>query len=881
MILMAIDGNSLVNRAFYGVRTLNAPDGTPTNAVYGFLAILRPLLEEYKPDALAVAFDRHEPTFRHRACGFYKAQRKPMPEELAVQMPILKEVLDVLGITRIELAGYEADDILGTLSAQCEKEGDSCLLVTGDRDALQLVDGQVGVVHVVSRGGKGDHTLYTPEVFQEEYGFPPKRLVDLKALMGDSSDNIPGVPGVGEKTALDLVRRFGSLDGVYDAVKDPQAEIKDSLRKKLTEGEGSAHTSFWLATIFREVPLEKCETCPGTAAENLRWSLKRTPELLAMMRRLGFRRLIEQWKLEKVEMPAAAGTSSGAAAPPSPEGEGKGNTEVRNVEDAAELDAVLKKAREAEWTAVSLPDGDLGMLELCPVPGDGTVYRLTQMLLDPEAFDAALQTVFSENVKKSAHGVKDLMNLAAAAGLSRDGFVFDVALAAYLLRATDSDYSIPALSMRWQTGEDPCAAAQIAALTPILTKALEKEGMTALFREIELPLCRVLSEMEEKGFLVDRAALAAYGEGLTAGISALEEEICALAGHPFNILSPKQLGTVLFEELMLPAGKKTKTGWSTNADVLERLRDKHPIVQKVLDYRTLTKLKSTYADGLLRVIAPDGRIHTSFQMTVTATGRLSSTEPNLQNIPVRRELGAQIRTMFAAPKGSVLVDADYSQIELRLLAHISGDEAMQQAFLSGEDFHAVTASQVFNVPLDEVTHTMRSRAKAVNFGIVYGISAFSLAQDIGVRPAEAKAYMEAYLSRFTGVRDYMHNVVEQARRDGCVRTLWNRKRDLPELKSANFNTRSFGERVALNMPIQGTAADIIKLAMVRVRDRLIAEGLAGRLVLQVHDELIVECPEDEAERTAEILRAEMEQVMALSVPLTVEANWGRTWAEAH
>jgi len=473
------------------------------------------------------------------------------------------------------------------------------------------------------------------------------------------------------------------------------------------------------------------------------------------------------------------------------------------------------------------------------------------------------------------------MNLASAAGLSRDGFVFDVALAGYLLRATDSDYSIPALSMRWQTGEDPCEAAQIAALTPVLTEALEKEGMTALFQEIELPLCRVLSEMEEKGFLVDRAALAAYGEGLTAGIGALEEEIYALAGHPFNILSPKQLGTVLFEELMLPAGKKTKTGWSTNADVLERLRDKHAIVQKVLDYRTLTKLKSTYADGLLRVIGPDGRIHTSFQMTVTATGRLSSTEPNLQNIPVRRELGAQIRTMFAAPEGSVLVDADYSQIELRLLAHISGDEAMQQAFLSGEDFHAVTASQVFNVPLDEVTHTMRSRAKAVNFGIVYGISAFSLAQDIGVRPAEAKAYMEAYLNRFTGVRGYMHDVVEQAKADGCVRTLWNRKRDLPELKSANFNTRAFGERVALNMPIQGTAADIIKLAMVRVRERLIAEGLSGRLVLQVHDELIVECPEEEAERTAELLREEMEQVMTLSVPLTVEAKYGQTWAEAH
>jgi len=414
-----------------------------------------------------------------------------------------------------------------------------------------------------------------------------------------------------------------------------------------------------------------------------------------------------------------------------------------------------------------------------------------------------------------------------------------------------------------------------------LREKLNAEGMTVLFEEIEMPLCRVLSEMEETGFLVDRQALKAYGEALNAGIARLEETIFAQAGHAFNILSPKQLGQVLFEELGLPAGKKTKTGWSTNVDVLEKLQERHPIARNVLEYRTLTKLKSTYAEGLLKVIAPDGRIHTSFQMTVTATGRLSSTEPNLQNIPVRKELGAQIRTMFAAPAGKVLVDADYSQIELRLLAHISGDTAMQEAFLSGEDFHSVTASRVFNVPLSEVSHTLRSRAKAVNFGIVYGISAFSLAQDIGVSRYEAKAYMDAYLARYGGVREYMHTVVEKARADGCVRTLWNRRRDLPELKSSNFNTRAFGERVALNMPIQGTAADIIKLAMVHVFSRLQRENLQARLVLQVHDELIVECPEDEAETVERILKEEMEQVAKLSVPLTVEAKTGRTWAEAH
>ena len=472
------------------------------------------------------------------------------------------------------------------------------------------------------------------------------------------------------------------------------------------------------------------------------------------------------------------------------------------------------------------------------------------------------------------------MNLLNAEGLSRDGFLFDTALAAYLLRATDSSYLLPELCERY-LGRNLDGAAAIAALTPVLKEKLESDGQTKLFEEIEMPLCRVLSEMEEAGFLVDRQALSDFGRSLTAGIEQLEEEIWALAGHNFNILSTKQLGQVLFEELALPAGKKTKTGWSTNVDVLEKLRDRHPIVQKVLDYRTLTKLKSTYADGLLKVIGPDGRIHTSFQMTVTATGRLSSTEPNLQNIPVRKELGAQIRTMFAAPAGKLLVDADYSQIELRLLAHISGDTAMQEAFLSGEDFHAVTASKVFSVPLPEVSHLLRSRAKAVNFGIVYGISAFSLAQDIGVRPAEAKEYMEAYLDRYSGVRDYMHNIVETAKQDGCVRTLWGRRRDLPELKSSNFNTRAFGERVALNMPIQGTAADIIKLAMVRVRNRLAEECPEAKLVLQVHDELIVECPEETAPQVEALLKEEMEQVVDLSVPLTVEAKSARTWAEAH
>ena len=873
MNFMIIDGNSIVNRAFYGVRELNAPDGTPTNAVYGFLAILQHLVEELKPDALCVAFDRKEPTFRHRSFDFYKAQRKPMPEELAVQMPLLKEVLDTMGISRLELAGYEADDILGTLSRIAEEQGDHCFIVTGDKDSLQLVSDGTTVCNVKTRMGQTETVLYTPERFREEYGFEPPLMVDLKALMGDSSDNIPGVAGIGEKTAMDLIRRYGGIGEIY---RDPAAlDVKDGVRKKLTAGESDAHSSYWLATILREVPLEKCETCPdGTlGARCFLWQLHRTPELLAVMKRLGFRRMIEKWRLNEIEPGTCSSTGKepGENVPPP--------VETVDIDRESDLQALSAKLLQAPLTAVWLPADGLGELEICFPENAEKVYHLSYLMLGAD-YEEFCRQLFSAGVPKTAHQVKDLMNQLNGEGFPRDGFVFDTALAAYLLRATDSNYALPLLSERYLNRELDGAAA-VAALTPVLKEKLAQEKMTRLFEEIELPLCRVLSEMEETGFLIDRQALAAFGEALNSGIAQLEEEIHALAGHDFNILSTRQLGQVLFEELMLPAGKKTKTGWSTNVDVLEKLRDKHPIVQKVLDYRTLTKLKSTYADGLLKVIAPDGRIHTSFQMTVTATGRLSSTEPNLQNIPVRKELGAQIRTMFAAPEGKLLVDADYSQIELRLLAHISGDTAMQEAFLSGEDFHTVTASKVFNVPLEEVTHTLRSRAKAVNFGIVYGISAFSLAQDIGVRPAEARAYMDAYLNRYSGVRDYMHDVVEQARRDGYVCTLWNRRRDLPELRSSNFNTRAFGERVALNMPIQGTAADIIKLAMVHVRDRLLREGLQAKLVLQVHDELIVECPAEEADAVKRILKEEMEQVATLSVPLTVEAKAARTWAEAH
>ena len=873
MKLMILDGNSIVNRAFFGIRELNAPDGTPTNAIYGFLAIIRHLLEEQKPDALCVAFDRREPTFRHRSCDFYKAQRKPMPEELAVQMPILKELLDTMGVPRMELAGYEADDILGTLSRLCEQQQGECVIVTGDKDSLQLVSDSTTVCNVKTRMGKTETILYTPARFREEYGFDPLLMIDLKALMGDSSDNIPGVPGVGEKTALDLVRRFGGIQTIYASLDSP--DIKPAVRKKLEAGEASANQSYWLATIFREVPLE------NTDVETLRWKFIRTPALLAFMRRLGFARMIEQLHLREFDVPKdAAGIAEEGTAPENAQADEMTVTapEECRVETESQLTDLQEAARNAAFTAVHCADG-LEEISISLPEEPQKVYVLSRMVLG-EAFDHFCSRLFSAEMPKASSNVKDLMNLLHRTGYSRDGFIFDTALAGYLLRATDSDYSLPALSERW-LGTRLDGASAVASLVPKLREELKAHEMTALFEEIEMPLCRVLSEMEETGFLVDRNALADYGASLIAGIEQLEKEIWDLAGHSFNILSPKQLGQVLFEELNLPSGKKTKTGWSTNADVLEKLRYTYPIADKILEYRTLTKLKSTYADGLLKVIDADGRIHTSFQMTVTATGRLSSTEPNLQNIPVRKELGARIRTMFAAPAGSILVDADYSQIELRLLAHISGDEAMCEAFLSGEDFHTVTASQVFGVPIAEVSHTLRSRAKAVNFGIVYGISAFSLAQDIGVRVAEAKEYMDAYLERFSGVRDYMHNIVEQAKQDGYVTTLYHRRRDLPELKSANRGVRAFGERVALNMPIQGTAADIIKLAMVRVRDRLAQECPEAKLVLQVHDELIVECPEAQAETVRTLLEEEMEQVASLRVPLLVEARAARTWAEAH
>ena len=850
MKLMILDGNSIINRAFYGIRMLNAPDGTPTNAVYGFLSTFRRVFDLAQPQAVCVAFDVHAPTFRHEQYALYKAQRKPMPEELAVQMPLLKQTLDYMGVRRLELAGWEADDLLGTVARRCEAAGWTCDVVTGDKDSLQLITDSTHVFNVKTRMGQTDTIEYTPERFREEYGFDPIRMIDLKALMGDSSDNIPGVPGIGEKTAKDLLVRFGTVADIY---RDLDAlDIKPGVRKKLTEGRGSAQLSFDLATIRTDAPID-------FALESAVWDHDYQPELYDWFRRLNFTSLSEKWGLQ----PSDPARETAHALP------------AVDVADGDALRALEQAVTAAPYVAVLAPDG-LDTLTLC----DGKAcYALSWAQLGDD-YNAFLRLLFSDRVRKAGHNIKDLMRALLDEGLPTDGFVFDTALAAYLLDATAGSYDLPRLAQTY-LGEELPDVQSVWALQPVLHEKMDAQAMLPLYTDIELPLCPVLARMEQAGFLVDRKALYDFGESLTSSIEQLQQSIWALAGEPFNIQSPKQLGSVLFERLMLPAGKKTKTGWSTNAAVLDKLRGKHPIIEQILDYRTLTKLKSTYADGLLKEISADGRIHTNFQMTVTATGRLSSTEPNLQNIPVRRELGAQIRKMFVASPGRVLVDADYSQIELRLLAHIANDETMIAAFRSGEDIHAVTASQVFGVPLAEVTPLQRSHAKAVNFGIVYGISAFSLAQDIGVFQNEAKAYMDSYFAKYHGVRTYMTRVVEQAKADGYVTTLFGRRRDLPELKSSNFNLRSFGERVALNMPIQGTAADIIKAAMVRVDARMRAEHLQARLLLQVHDELIVECPAEEAETVKGILVDEMEHVVDYRVPLLVDAKIGASWAEAH
>ncbi|MBQ3077695.1 MAG: DNA polymerase I, partial [Clostridia bacterium] len=817
-----------------------------TNGIYGFLSIYEKELAAEQPDRVVVCFDLPAPTFRHKQYDGYKAGRRGMPEELAQQLPLLRELLDAMKICRLAIEGYEADDLIGTLAARCDEEGCDCVILTGDKDNLQLVSDRVTVKLTTTKGGQSSATAYTPAVVQEVYGFEPCRIVDLKALMGDASDNIPGVAGIGEKTALDLLHRFGSVEELYRAIDEGTADLRPKQLEKLQTGRASAEMSYRLAEICRTAPI-------ALTAEEMAVKTPDYEATAALLRKLEFKTFLEKLIPEETPVP----DPERPALPLSP------------LVDAAQLQTLTAPAALAV-----AEDG----LALC----DGAQILLLSKDEAGDAWNRLAAAALGESLPKIVHDAKSTMTALAGQGLHLSNITFDPALAAYLLNPAAKtglpDLVRTHLAREWD-GSLPEAAAAVHQLTAPLSAQLEELGMTALLSDLELPLSTVLSEMEQRGFAVDEAALAAFGGMLKERIAELEEKIFSFVGK-FNLNSPKQLGEVLFEKLGLTPPKRTRTGYSTDAETLEKLGDAHPILPLVLEYRKLSKLSSTYVEGF-KGLAVEGRIHTTFHQTVTLTGRLSSAEPNLQNIPVREPLGRELRRMFAAKEGCLLLDADYSQIELRILAHIAGDERMCRAFLEGQDIHAITAASAFGVPLPEVTPEMRRSAKAVNFGIVYGISDFSLAADLHVSRQVAKQYIESYFATYPGIRRYLTEVVEKAKEQGYVTTLLGRRRYLPELKASNFNQRSFGERAAMNTPIQGTAADVIKLAMVRVRDRLLREGLEARLVLQVHDELIVETPEAEADAVARLLEEEMMAAMTLSVPLTVEVKRGRSWYDAH
>lgn len=864
----------MINRAFYGIRPLTNKDGLNTNAVYGFLTIYLKLLEDEKPDGVCVAFDLRAPTFRHLKYDGYKAQRKGMPDELAEQMPYLKKVLDAMNVRRFECEGYEADDIIGTISRICKENGDTCDIVTGDRDSFQLIANEgTNVLLVTTRMGKTETVRYTADKVIEKYSLPPEMMIDLKGLMGDTSDNIPGVRGIGEKTAIDLVSNFGGIDDIYKNLDE--LNLRDSVKNKLKDGEADAKLSKWLATINLETPIE-------FKAEDVLIKEYNEPELLKIFKELEFNKLISRLNLtdEVKETP---------------------KKEIAFESFTGKLSDLAEELKKASLCGIYVTDN----FEAIGISFEDRAYSVLQNNFDEDEFNGFLKVLFSNEIKKTCHDAKKICVKLLEYGIEAEGFEFDVALAAYLLAPTSKSFELsnvceeyagyaPDISLLNDENtfsplmgnpEGEREAGKISNVISNITGDMKKEikvrDMEKLYYEIELPLTFVLADMQYIGMRVDRAALLDFGAKLAAHISELEEKIHALAGEEFNIQSPKQLGEILFDKLGLPPVKKTKNGYSTNADVLEKLVLHHEIIAPILEYRKYTKLKSTYCDGLSKTISPiDGRIHSSFNQTVTATGRISSTEPNLQNIPVRSELGGEVRRMFIPKDGCVFVDADYSQIELRILAHIADDVAMQRAFCENADIHTATAAQVFGVSEDEVTADMRRAAKAVNFGIVYGIGEFSLAADIGTSVYKARDYIENYLSNYTGVRKYMKEIVERAKKDGYVTTLLGRRREIPEIAAKNYNLRSFGERVALNAPIQGTAADIIKIAMISVYKRLKAEGFRARLILQVHDELIVEAPKDEAERVVKILTEEMVNAYSLSVPLIADAAVGENWYEA-
>ena len=858
MKLLVLDGNSILNRAFYGIKILSTKDGQYTNAIYGFLTTFLKLLDETKPDSVAIAFDLKAPTFRHKVYDGYKSNRHGMPDELASQLEPLKELLTALGYKIVTCEGFEADDILGTLAKTCTDNNYECVIATGDRDSLQLVSQTVTVRIAATKMGKPDVTLYDEDKIMEVYGVTPPQLIDIKAIQGDTSDCIPGVAGIGEKGAKDLISRFGNLDYIYQNIDT--IDVKKGVRQKLIDGKENAYMSRMLGTVCTNAPVDTDishyikSAGDGEKAQRIMAKL----ELFSLMKKFDF--------------------------------------STENIPHEAEV-------KETVTLEYSEPDD---LLNLCETFRDKNIYFIAEadryMILNMELSDG--ETIFSLNnfmpdfeefiekffeddsIKKITDNCKPVFAVLDNMGIDCNSIIFDTSLAAYLLNPDRKDYSIEKLAYEitpYKCKKESLKGYQTLKLIPLyesLSKEIVEKQQSKLLDEIEIPLAKVLASMENVGFAVDKKAIIEYGNELQKDIDELQKSIYEHIGYEFNINSPKQLAEALFEKLELPAKKKTKSGYSTNADVLEELKPYHPVIGEILEYRTVAKLKSTYCDGLVKVIGNDGRIHSSFNQTETRTGRISSTEPNLQNIPVRTERGREFRKFFNAKEGYLLVDADYSQIELRVLAHIADDKNMAEAFEHGLDIHRSTAAKVFNMPDDFVTPEMRSRAKAVNFGIVYGIGAFSLSKDINVSVKEADKYIKDYLSLYKGIDNYMKNVVEQAKNNGYVKTMFGRRRYLPELTSSNHNIRAFGERVAKNMPVQGTAADIIKIAMIRVYDRLKKENMKSKLILQVHDELIVESPENEAEKAAQILSEEMQNAVKLNVPLPADAGIGKTWFDA-
>lgn len=848
--LIAIDGNSLMHRAYWALPSMMTKGGTPTGAIFGFLGMLLRLTAT-EPSHLVVAFDMHGPTFRHDEYAEYKAGRRETPEDLRTQFPLIRELLESMRIKVAGIERYEADDLLGAYARVANQQGIPALLVTGDRDALQLIGPATHVL--MTKKGVSETIEYDEATLLEQYGLTPARMIDLKALMGDGSDNIPGIPGIGEKTAQKLLQKYGTME---NALANAEAE-KGALREKLLTGAESARMSYRLGTIDIGAPVEEdldaCRFEPSSLALGI-----------PLMRELELRSLIER-------------LPGDTAAKDVPSAKATGKTTRARVDNQAQLEALAGELAKATSFAVhvdaafsvsaacdSQTDCVLGATLLDAGLDEGSIYKAFRPLFE----DAGKEKIFFDS--------KRMRHAAAGYGVAIENVAFDAMIADYLLHATHPAGSLKTLAGE-RLGIGDAGAAALMSLYPDMRAELAQKGLAKLYDEVELPLVEVLFDMEREGFALDRAELEGLSRRFHARSEELAREIFQHAGGEFNILSTKQLGTVLFETLRLPSLKKTKTGYSTDSEVLESLYDMHPIVPLIIEYRTLSKLSSTFVDGLIALIRPTGRVHTSFNQNVAATGRISSTEPNLQNIPVRTDVGRDIRKAFIASPGCVLVDADYSQIELRLLAAMSGDPGMIAAFLEGEDIHRRTAGEVFGVPFEQVSDQQRGAAKAVNFGIVYGISDFGLSRQLGIPRKEAARYIEQYFARYPGVQAFLKQCVEIGRREGCAKTLMGRRRDLPELASSNFNTRAFGERVAMNMPIQGTAADIIKLAMVRVHRALRAGGFRAKLILQIHDELIIDCPVDEATRVEKLLVENMQDVMDLAVPLRADVKTGHSW----